>query len=166
MVSVREYSRLMPLPIFLIAAAIGKVAGAVYTLSGATSTQTDAVSPYNSRSGFRINSDGTIDTAKSKDGAAITYAQISADTDWVIPNNMANADHDVRVTNVVHNGHAGWNSQAAADDTWIDLGTNRLWDIQSSSAEDINTTFDIEIRDGTGTTVATGSYTARILNTV
>ncbi len=107
--------------------------------------------------GIRFNADGTMDSLIN-----VTYSQIDAATDWIFPNEGASSDFDVRVTNVVWNSAAtGFDTEAASEDTWIDLGSARTWSIQDTTSsavgnKDVN--FDIEIRDNAGTTVATGAY--------
>ena len=106
--------------------------------------------------GVRFNADGTVDQLTNA-----TYAQIDPNGDWVTPNHHANEDHDVRITNVVWTSGAAFDTEAAAEDVWIDLGSNREWiviDSTSSAAGVKIVDFDVEIRDAAGTTVATGSY--------
>jgi len=136
----------------------------VYTLTGDNINVTDGASPYNTRSGIRVNADGTLDKAFSVNGDLLAYTQIDSATDWVIPNGAASADHDVRITAVTHNGHAGWNASASEEDAWIDLGSDRLWDIQSSAEETINTDFTLEIRDASAATVASTAFNVQITN--
>ncbi len=109
--------------------------------------------------GIRVNADGTID---SKKGA--TYAQIDAGTDWIIPNGDASSLHEVRVTSVTDTGGCvcGWESAAAADDTWISLGSNRQWSVKgagSGGADSAGMLFTLEIRWNGGAALASTVYT-------
>ena len=111
--------------------------------------------------GFRVNTDGTID--KREDG---TYTQLSASTDWIIPNAAANGVYQVRVTSVTSTGgtDSGFNTvEAATEDTWIALTANREWSCESigtGGADSVGYDFDIQIRYGSGPVLATGSYSA------
>jgi len=152
------------IPLLLIGAAAH--GGPIVTLSGHNFLVTDGASPFDSKSGFRINTDGTLDELDVLNGAAAVYTQVDAATDWIIPNDAAAADYEMRVTNVVHTGHAGWTGAASADDVWIDLSSNREWFIVSTSAQVITTDFDIQVRRGSGVTLASNTYQAQINNFV
>ncbi len=144
---------------YLIAAAgaAGASGGSVVTLTDSDVTTIDAVGPYNSNSGIRVNTDGTIDSAKRTDGAANTYAQINASTDWIIPNGAANSDYEVRITGLTLDGNHTWASQAAAENTWVDLSVNREWIINGTVAGLDATTFTLEIRYNGGATLDTAA---------
>jgi hypothetical protein len=111
-----------------------------------------------------------------------TNVQLNPLTDWIIPNGAASASYDVRLTNLTwilkDEGFAvspsgGTYTQPmpagpyAADsdgdeDIWWDLGTDRYWVFidDDSSADPVGTqhaTFDIEIRNPGGTTVASAA---------
>ena len=107
--------------------------------------------------GIRFNSDGTVDELVDS-----TYTQIDTTTDWIIPNAAASTDFDVRITSVTWNSSStGFLTEAASEDTWIDLGSNREWsvrDTDSSGSGDKDVQFTVEIRNGAGVTVDTGSY--------
>ena len=131
---------------------------------GGTVQQLDAVSPYNSNVAIRFNTDGTIETGKSKDGAAITWSSAG---DWITPTSEASGDYDVRFTNLnVTSGSGDWTSEAAADDTFIDLGTQRTWTNNRTTAQTSTFSCDFEVRDGGGAaTTGSASYTFSISNT-
>lgn len=132
---------------------------------GGTVSQGDGIAPYNSTVSIRFNTDGTIETGKSVNGAATTWSPAG---DWITPTGAASSDYDVRFTNFNGAGGGDWSTEAAADDTWIDLGTLRLWTMNSTVEETISFTCDFEVRDGGGAPPGTGSssYTFSITNTV
>lgn len=138
------------------------------TLSGGTGgtvSQLDSVSTYDTTVSIRFNTDGTVETGKSIDGAGTTW---SAAGNWITPTSAASVSYDVRFTTFNGAGGGDWTSEAAADDTWIDLGTLRLWTMNSVVQETISFTCDFEVRDGDGAppTTGTASYTFTIENTV
>jgi hypothetical protein len=118
------------------------------TLSGET-IQDGVLDPANATAGIRFNTDGTIDKL-----VGVTYTQIDSATDWIIPNGQASIDFDVRFTAPT----GTWTSEAAAVNTWIDLGTNREWYVQQTSPGTNSITCTFEIRDKAGTTVGSGVY--------
>jgi hypothetical protein len=133
---------------------------------GGTIEQADAVSTYDTTVAIRFNTDGTIETGLSEDGAAITWSSAG---DWIDPNAGASADYDVRFTNFNGAGGGDWTAEAAADDAWIALVTaSRLWSMNSTVQESISFTADFEVRDGSGAPPVTGSasYTFSITNTL
>jgi len=119
-------------------------------LSGGTAAGTT-----NDPVGFRFNTDGTID--KRENGS---YSQVSAATDWIIPNVAAATDYEVRATSVT--GDA-WATSPVADDTWIDLSAAREWNVQDTNplaGGTKSTSWTFEIRKGAGATLSSGSYSA------
>ena len=106
--------------------------------------------------GIRVNADGTIDKL-----VHLTYTQIDVATDWIIPNAAASSDYDVRITGVTFNTGTVFDAAAAVEDTWIDLGSDRLWSIDdndSSATDNHDVSFTIEIRGPGGATLASGAY--------
>lgn len=134
---------------------------AIVTLSGETVLTVDAVSPYDTFVAFRFNTDGTLDKGTSINGGALNFSQIDSATDWIIPNDAASIDYDVRIVSIT----GTLTSLAAAENTWIDLGTARTWTLNSTIQENITVTATFEIRDPVGTTKDTGAYTWTIQNT-
>lgn len=128
-------------------------AAGVVTLSGETvSTVSEE------KAGIRVNTDGTID--KIEGG---TTTQIDTGTDWIIPNGAAHSLHEVRVTNVVDTGGdpGPWTDQAAADDIWIAITSNRFWSVQAvgpGGADSHGADFDLEIRFNGGAALASFAY--------
>ena len=127
----------------------------IVTLSGEPQWNTSNQNPC----GIRINADGTVDKLEN-----VTYTQLDASTDWIIPNSAANGVYQVRITNVVDVGgtDAGFNDeQAAAEDTWISLSSNRQWScvaVGATGADSVGYNFDVQIRYAGGPVLATGNY--------
>lgn len=103
--------------------------------------------------GIRFNTDGTVDKLER-----VTYTQIDAATDWIIPNDAALSEYEVRYT-----GHSGEPFQefAATENTWIAISAAREWKVINSSGgttETANATFEIR-RGSSGNALDTGAYT-------
>lgn len=111
--------------------------GGLVTVSGDTHTDSTG-------GGWRVNSDGTIDRFTQ---SATSYAQISASTDWVIPNVAANGTYQVRCT--LNSGTI--NGTNAGTGTWLALSSNQEW----NSTLDFNIT--LEVRLGTNV-LDSGTY--------
>ena len=132
--------------------------------AGGTVSQTDDVSPYNTTVGIRFNTDGTIETGKSLNGAAVTWTNVG---NWITPTSSATNDYDVRFTSFNGTGGGDWTTEAAIDDTWISLVDSvRTWLMVSTILADISFTCAFEVRDGGGAPPATASsnYTFSITN--
>jgi hypothetical protein len=131
------------------------IGGPKVNLSG-EATVTDASVSRACTAGIRVNSDGTIDKLINA-----TYTQISAATDWIIPNGAASSDYDVRITGVTFNTGTVWDSEASPEDVWINLGSDRLWSVDddsSTAVDNHDVSFTIEIRGPGGTTLSSGAY--------
>ena len=89
--------------------------GNLLTLSGAVLSY-DSTS--DTTSGIRFNTDGTVDKRENA-----SYTQISAASDWIIPNSAAPSDYEVRVSGAPP-GDAFTNS-TGADGTWFTLDSAR-----------------------------------------
>ena len=118
---------------------------AIVTLSGASITHNGGGG--GATAGIRFNADGTVD---KREGG--TYTQISSTTDWISPNGLATSDYEVRYTSA----SKAFDTEAAAEDTWIALGSNREWNLSASGDVD-GLTCTFEIRIG-GVTQDTGAY--------
>lgn len=141
--------------LLMVAAAIAK-GGPKLKLSGETVADTKT-EPTNATAGFRINQDGTID-----EQSAGSYTQVDGTTDWIIPNDLAPGDYEVRYTNVSGTG-AGDETATAAEDTWYELSSGAFEvTLTASVVESKSITFDFEIRDGADNTRATGEYTITV----
>lgn len=130
---------------------LGKVMGqlAVVTLSGEAMSHI-VTTPTNAESGLRVTATGFIQEQES----GSFFARDSA-TDWILPRAFATADYDVRVTSVT--GDA-FTTSPGANGTWFDLGSDRTWSTTQTTIGSKDTSFTLEIRDPTGTTVS-NTYT-------
>lgn len=134
--------------------------------SGGNVTQLDGNSPYDSTVAIRFNVDGSIETGKSINGAAITWTYVG---DWIDPTSGADNSYSVRFTNFNGTGGGDWTSEAAADNVWVALvDAGRAWYMTSTIEETINFACDFEVRKTAGAPPSTGSasYTFGITNTV
>lgn len=124
----------------------------VVTLSGEALSDSDSGGATVS---IFFRADGTID---KKEGATTT--QIDSGTDWIIPNGAGSSSYEVRCTNLTSTSSDTWTTEAAAEDTWIDLGSDREWEFTESAplgAHDL--TCDFEIRRDGGAALASTEYT-------
>ncbi len=131
--------------------------------TGGTVSRVDGVAPYDTIVGVRFNTDGTVETGKSINGAAITW---SAAGEWIEPNGEADNTYSVRYTNKV--GTPDFTIKAAIEDTWIALVDGlRTWTMQSTIEENRTFDCDFEVRKTAGAPPNTGSsaYTFTIANT-
>jgi hypothetical protein len=105
-----------------------------------------------------FKADGTVRWRRDN-GAEL---QLYADTDWIRPTYTADNTYFVRVTNVVIVDGSGFSAAAEVEDTWIDLGADRLWAVSAPEGENNEAvTFDVEISKPQGTVLATASYSLR-----
>ena len=141
------------LPMHLIAAIVGSP-NSVITLSGEIISAADGSSPYNTTSALRINTDGTIDKGEAIDTDVITWTQIDAATDWIIPNGKASPIYEIRVTGVT----GTFTTEAAAVNVWVDLSSSRQWTVDRNGVGTSTVTFTLEIRFASGATLDTGAY--------
>lgn len=134
--------------------------------NGGTVFQVDGASPFDSTVGIRFNTDGTVETGKSLNGAAITWS--SAGT-WIDPLASASGNYSVRYTNRVSTGGHDFTVKAAVEDTWIALGSQRVWtwnETNTLAAPDNDFDCDFEVRDDVGGAMTgTSAYTFHIENT-
>jgi len=103
------------------------------------------------QSGFRFNSDGTVDENESG-----SYSQIDSATDWIIPNAVdGKGSYEIRA---VQNSGDALDAGSDALNTWLALSTDREWFGLGGSPEfDMNLTVDIRLA---GLTLASGTYIA------
>lgn len=106
--------------------------------------------------GIRFNGSGTID---ERTGAS--YSQIDGGTDWIRPNEAASSIYEVRCTN---KSATAWTTEAAAEDVWVDMSTNREWQLVESGGGILVIVCDFEIRLS-GTTLASTQYTIQVDDT-
>ena len=127
---------------------------AVVTLSGSSA---NGIS--NLGSGFRWNSDGTVDRTIS---GGSPWTQNNASTDWIIPNDAASGDYSIRFTENTSNGFWQYLSGGALVDgtTWHSLSTTRT--IYGNSTSGLNEgTCELQVAisdDGGSTILDTGQY--------
>ncbi len=144
------------------------VLGSYIKLSGGTGgtvQQIDPTGPYDTIVGIRFNTDGTIETGKAINGGVIAWTAAGF---W-IENGIPDATYDVRFTNLVQDiGVGDWTTEAAAEDIWIGLGSQRVWLSNSTGPGERQFTTDFEVSKNTGAPPAKGlsSYTFKIDNVV
>lgn len=132
----------------IILAAFSLGSSADVTLSGEAVFDADS---GGASAGIYFRSDGTVD---KKEGINVT--QIDSATDWIIPNGAASSSYEVRCTNITGDT---WDTDAAAEDTWIALGSDRFWEIVRSIPGGYVLTCDFEIRLSGGAALASTEYT-------
>lgn len=133
--------------------------------SGGTVTQADVVAPYNSIVAIRFNEDGSIETGKSQNGAAITWSSAG---NWITPTALISGNEEVRFTNLTQlEGSTDWTTEAAADDTWVAIaGGPRTFSSNKTDSGTRSFSCDFEVRDTVeNRTTGTASYTFTIANT-
>lgn len=128
----------------------------VVTLSGATLSTTSGGSQ--SDSSVKIEDDGKV-YRRYNAGA---WVQISASTDWIIPNDVAPDLYECRFTNLT--GDVAWFTTNGTEDVWIELDVTNLvctvTDETAGGAIEQSVTFDLEIRlGGSGPALVSASYT-------
>ena len=121
---------------------------ATVTLSGETIADSDSGGATVS---IFFRSDGTVD---KKEGASTS--QIDSATDWIIPNGSADSTYEVRCTNIAGDT---WSAEAAAEGTWVGLGSDREWRFTDSIPGGYSLTCDFEIRKDGGAALASTGYT-------
>lgn len=128
----------------LIGALVSASQTIIVTLNGASITY--ASGGGGSEVGIRFTESGII---QKKEGGV--YTQIG---DWLTPNGIGGAAFDIRFTGLT--GDA-FTTEAAAEDAWVDLSTNREWLLYEVGGGILFNTVTFEIRTGS-TTFDTGSY--------
>lgn len=134
--------------------------------SGGTVSQVDGVAPYDSNVAIRFNEDGTVETGKSQNGAAISWSSAGS---WITPNSLVSGNEEVRFTNLSQiSGSTDWTTEAAADDAWVAIsGGPRVFSSNKSTSGTRSFSCDFEVRDTVeNRTTGTASYTFTINNTV
>lgn len=140
-------------PLLLIGAA--SAGGVLINLDGHTSAALDVSAPKQAAAGFKINSDGTLDTWHHISG----FAQVDVATDWIIPNGAASAAaYEIRYTSFT--GDSLTTDDFGGVNNWVALSGSP--DVRLATTEDVTEaltcSFTLEIRIG-AVTLATGSYT-------
>lgn len=134
----------------------------IVTLTGATISASDPTPSFDTTVGIRFNPDGTVEEGTSIDGAAITWSQISAGSDWIFPTDYADSSYEVGYTNLV--GTPGFDTEAAVEDAFVDLGTQRVWTWNETNSGNDSWSVDFRIRQN-GTQLAIATFTFQIDNT-
>ncbi len=112
----------------------------------------DSFQDNDSTVAIRFNIDGTVETGKSLAGAPITWSDAGV---W-IEKGIPNATYEVRFTNFAQViGANGWNAAAPTiEDIWIDLGAERLWASNLTTAIAVNSfNCDFEVKAATPTPI-------------
>lgn len=127
--------------------------------NGGTISETDVSSPFDTRVGVRFNPNGSVESLSESNGNIAWTPHGS----WIRPNSAASANFSVRYTNRV--GTEDFTSKAAAEDTFINLGSIRtyIWNETVS----VNDSFqcDFEVQDDVGSlATASVSYNFQITN--
>ena len=146
--SVRRYYSVSGL--LLVAAAMNAGSPAIVTVSGQTITPAPVADPGNAKATVIFNADGTVDQNRNE-----SVTQIDSATDWIIPNEKASGDYDVRYTGLT--GDA-LDIAAAAEDAWIALSSDREFGLTQTVIGTKDTTVTIEIRGPDGSTIDSASY--------
>ena len=150
---------------FLWVMAGGSVGATLSGGTGGTVEAIDGISTYDSTVGIRFNTNGTIETGTSIDGAAITWSSAGS---WIL-NGTPDNSYSVRFTSLVQDiGTGDWTVEAAADDTWVSLvDSSRTWTSNKTDAGQRQFTCSFEVRKTAGAPPTTGSssYTFNIENT-
>ena len=129
----------------ILLAAFGAIGGDTISLSG--------VSVYSVGAGaqtatYTLESDGDVMSATTDGGSA-------DEGDWISPKASAPSDYEVQAT--LNSGTLGGGSSATG--SWLALTSNRSWSVAQSvnSGESNAADLTIEIRKGSGATLATAS---------
>ena len=130
-------------------------------LTGETISFTD--SGNTTSAGVRFNRDGSIDEQGPGSG---TFSQIDAGEWWELePVTAIGDDYDVVS---VTGGSGTWSTAAEVDDTWIQMNSDRLWNVvvlSINAPDSKSTTRTFSIRPtGGGATLASASFTCAAVN--
>ena len=137
------------LPPFIGALVSGGFKGTV-TLSG-ESVSDSQTAPTAASAAIRIDQDGNVYKITNTSGTQ----QIDTTTDWIRPSTVGKAIYQVRYTNKTGVGNP---TATTAEDIWHIIG-NGDWTITlATTSGTVGCSFDIEIRLGTGATLASTSY--------
>ena len=107
--------------------------------------------PVNAECGIKFQSTGFVQ--KFVGGV---FTTIDSATDWIIPRVYANGDWDVRFTGTPANA---FTTSAAVEDTWINLGSDRIWLLERLIVGTSTADVTFELRNPAGVTVSSVAYT-------
>jgi hypothetical protein len=141
---------------------IGMHGKVTITLSGQEHTVISSTDPTAAE--LKWDQNGNVYTRDNVEA----YVQIDTATDWIRPTDDAPSDYQIRYTNLdtsgLGSGTATYTAEggSAVEDTWYDLSVADMLisvsDAIDGPASAPSISFDVQIRKGTGTTLATGSY--------
>lgn len=147
----------MALPLFLVAAAIGKAPRV--NVDGHNVTR--IVIGGTSICGIHFNTDGTVDAHTA------TASQVDVATDWIIPNSAATTAYQIRITTVVWVQSGDGESFSTAwevTNTWKAISSTAEWAITQATTDVKEVSFLVEIRFGTGPVLSSGTYVLKAEN--
>lgn len=136
-----------------IATIAGNDSAFAYTLSAGTGgdlSALDGTSPFNTYVGIRFLSTGAVQGTQSTDGGPSWVVNLGT---WFTGTlDGVAADYEVRFTNHIPISGAGanFNTLAAVEDTWINLGATREWYNNRTSGGFAQWTADFQVRKITG----------------
>lgn len=135
----------------------------VVTLSGEPiifDADSDPVGPWESISGIRVNTDGTIDKYRLNTGG---YSQIDASTDWIIPNGAASSLYEFRL-DVTSNAP---NYISDSTGTWLAISSARTWLFRNvnSAESSISWNWTLRVRYNGGAEIDSAVYSGSCTNT-
>ncbi len=123
--------------------------GGVVTLSGESVVDV-GVFPGTASAFIDVLTDGTLES----DTGGIK-AQIDAGTDWIIPNSAASVNYKVRFTNLVGDALT---TPPDVEDAWVAVTETRSYGVFVNTDDREAATFDLEIRFGSGPTLASTNF--------
>lgn len=131
--------------------------------AGESITENHAAASWNSIVGIKFDADGNV---YENSAQSTSWVQIDTGSDWIRPVSAASSGYEVRYTG--KSGVGTFNlSEAAAEDTWISLGVDRIWQMTKTTVGSIALACTFELRTGSsGAAESSGSYTFTINNTV
>ena len=134
--------------------------------TGATVSQTDPASTYDTTVSIRFLSTGEVETGTSLDGAATSWTGRGT---WITDTGAITGNEEVRYTGLtVTTGPGDFTTEAAIEDTWVNCSTSPVWLSNKSVGGERLFDCTFEVRDTTETGRGTGSqsYTFSIDNVV
>jgi hypothetical protein len=129
--------------------------GATLTLSGQTITKL-SFDPADAYARLKVDNNGNV--YQSSDTGIASWSQIDTATDWVRPTTKAPGAYEVRYTGLTG---VTLTSGTVAEDVWHPLSSGDfiLYNRVTAAAGDRDSTFTVEIRDGSsGSADVSGTY--------
>ena len=130
-----------------------------YNLDGHAIALADSPGPI--LTGFRFNTDGTVDQ-HTDDNTTDMYVQVDAATDWIIPNSAATTSHWIQVQQNSQTG--GGTLSGSVGTSWVQMSSSLEWSIERQAVSGVGTSFwslavAIATDSGGSNIVASGTYT-------